>query len=55
MGCGEEAFPNSCATPGWKIFENDLIQKDDRGFKKIVLRQNHTRILQTSLFCLQAW
>jgi hypothetical protein len=55
MGCGEETFLNSCATPGWKICENDLIQKDDRGFKKIVLKRNHTRILQTSLFCLQAW
>jgi hypothetical protein len=55
MSCGEEIIPISCATPGWKLCENDLIQKDDRGFKKIVLRRNHTRILQTSLFCLQAW
>jgi hypothetical protein len=36
MGCGEETFLNSRATPGWKICENDLIQKDDRVFKKIV-------------------
>jgi len=55
MGCGEEDIPNSGKTPGWKISSNDVIEKDGRGFKKLLLRRNHPRILQSSLFCLQSW
>ena len=48
-------MPNSGKTPGWKISKNDVIEKDGRGFKKLFLRRNHPRILQSSLFCLQSW
>jgi len=41
MGCGEEDIPNSGKTPGWKISSNDVIEKDGRGFKKLLLRRNH--------------
>jgi hypothetical protein len=55
MGCGEEEFPMSCKAPGWKISTEDTIEKDGRGFQKLVLKRNNSRILQPSLFCLQTW
>jgi hypothetical protein len=33
----------------------DIIIEDLRGFKKLSLKRNHPRLLQTSLYCLQAW
>jgi len=55
MGCGEEDISRSGRTPGWPISKDDLIIEDCRGFKKLSLRRNHPRLLQTSLHCLQSW
>ena len=55
MGCGEEYPAASGKTPGWEITSKDLIVEDLRGFKKLSLKRNHPRLLQTSLYCLQAW
>jgi len=55
MGCGKEIAPGTSRTPGWKIKNKDEIEKDTRGFNKISLRRNHNKLLQTSLYCLQAW
>jgi len=55
MGCGKEIAPGTSRTPGWKIKNKDEIEKDTQGFNKISLRQNHNKLLQTSLYCLQAW
>ena len=55
MGCGEEEIAMEGKTPGWPITEEDLIVEDCRGFKKLSLRRNHPRLLQTSLHCLQSW
>jgi hypothetical protein len=42
-------------TPGWPITEEDFIVEYCRGFKKLSLRRNHPRLLQTSLHFLQSW
>jgi hypothetical protein len=55
MGCGEEYPAASGKTPGWEITSKDLIIEVLRGFKKLSLKRNHPRLLQTSLYCLQAW
>lgn len=55
MGCGKEIAPGTSKTPGWNIKNKDEIEKDARGFNKISLRRNNNRLLQTSLYCLQAW
>jgi len=55
MGRGKEIAPGTSKTPGWKIKNKDGIEKDTRGCNKISLRRNHNRLLQTSLYCLQAW
>jgi hypothetical protein len=55
MGCGKENIYGSCITPGWKLKQDDIIEKDVRGFDKISLKRNNERLLQTSLYCLQAW
>ena len=55
MGCGEEYPAASGKTPGWEITSKDIIIEDLRGFKKLSLKRNHPRLLQTSLYCLQAW
>ncbi len=55
MGCGKEVSPNMSKTPGWKITNADEFEKDTRGFNKMLLRRNHNKLLQTSLYCLQTW
>ncbi len=55
MGCGKEIAPGTSKTPGWNIKNKDEIEKDARGFNKISLRRKNNRLLQTSLYCLQAW
>jgi hypothetical protein len=55
MGCGKESKPNNCDTPGWKIRDSDSIENDIRGFKKIFLKRNHPKFIQTSLHCVQSW
>ncbi len=55
MGCGKEIAPSTSKTPGWSIKNKDEIEKDARGLNKISLKRNNNRLLQTSLYCLQAW
>jgi len=55
MGCGEEYPAASGKTPGWEITSKDVIVEYLCGFKKLSLKRNHPRLLQTSLYCLQAW
>jgi len=55
MGCGKEIAPGTSKSPGWKIKSKDEIEKDARGLNKISLKRNNNRLLQTSLYCLQAW
>ncbi len=55
MGCGKESRPGSCITPGWALRNSDTIDYDTRGFKKLFLKRDHTRLLQKSLNCLQSW
>jgi hypothetical protein len=55
MGCGKEIAPGISRTPGWKIKNKDEIVKDTQRFNKISLRRNHNKLIQTSLYCLQAW
>jgi hypothetical protein len=55
MGCGKENIYGSFITPGWKLKQDDIIEKDVRGFDKISLKRNNERLLQTSLYFLQAW
>jgi len=55
MGCGFKSSPFSTEPPGWTLQETDTIEHDQRGFKKLCLKRNHPRLLQSSLFCLQSW
>jgi hypothetical protein len=55
MGCGFESKAGKLDTPGWKLRKLDTIDNDTRGFKKLFLKRNHPRLLQTSLHCLQSW
>jgi hypothetical protein len=54
-GGGVQTSPGSYNTPGWKTQNVDTIEKDKRGFDKIMLKRNNNRVLQSSLYCLQAW
>ena len=55
MGCGNESKPGTGNTPGWPLQEHDEIVNDPRGFKKLTLSRNNSRLTQTSLSCLQSW
>jgi hypothetical protein len=55
MGCGNESKPGSSNTPGWPLQAEDEIVNDPRGFKKLTLSRNNSRLTQTSLSCLQSW
>ena len=55
MGCGKESKPNKCDTPGWKLRDAGSIDNDIRGFKKMFLKRNHPKFIQTSLDCVQRW
>jgi hypothetical protein len=55
VGCGTEIKPLSAITPGWPIQDSDTIDKDARGFKKLCLKRNNSRLTQSSLYCLQSW
>jgi len=55
MGCGKESKPNKCDTPGWKLRDSDTIDNDIRGFKRMFLKRNHPKFIQTSLHCVQSW
>ena len=55
MGCGSESKPGTNKTPGWPLQVEDEIVKDPRGFKKLALSRNNSRLTQTSLSCLQSW
>jgi hypothetical protein len=50
MGCGKETRPEKCNTPGWKLRNYDTIDNDIRGFKKMFLKRNHPKLIQTSLY-----
>jgi hypothetical protein len=41
--------------PGWKLRDADMIDNDIRGFKKMFLKRNHPKFIQTSLHCVQSW
>jgi hypothetical protein len=55
MGCGNEKNLGTGDTPGWPLQDKDEIVDDPRGFKKLCLRRNNSRLTQTSLYCLQSW
>jgi len=55
MGCGTKEHPGRYDTPGWKLQNIDTIEKDKRGFNKITLKRKNNKLLQSSLYCLQAW
>ena len=54
-GCGYEQTPGTCDTPGFPINEINVIKKDDKGTKKLYLKRDHTRMIQTSMKTLQSW
>jgi len=47
MGCGNESKPGSSNTPGWPLQAKDEIVNDPRGFKKLTLSRNNSRLTQT--------
>lgn len=55
MGCGSESKVGSCNTPGWKLIQQDSIENDFKGVKRLFLKRNHPTFVQTSLYCLQSW
>jgi hypothetical protein len=48
MGCGFESKLGNCDTSGWKIIQQDKIENDFKGIKKLFLKRNHSYFLQTS-------
>jgi len=55
MGCGYESKSGTCDTPGWKLINQDMIDNDFKGIKRLFLKRNHPNFVQTSLYCLQSW
>ena len=54
-GCGQEATPNKCDTPGFPLTNKPEIKHDHRRAQKLYLPRNHSRITQTSEVLLQSW
>jgi len=54
-GCGYEATEGKCDTPGFQLQENHKIKKDINGTKRILLKRDDTKIIQTSTKTLQSW
>jgi hypothetical protein len=54
-GCGYEQTEGMCDTPGFPIQETNIIKLDCKGTKKLLLRRNNKRMIQTSVKVLQSW
>jgi len=54
-GCGYEKSEGACDTPGFQVQEVNMIKKDDKGIKKLLLKRNHCKMMQTSIKSLQSW
>lgn len=54
-GCGIEQTVNSCDTPGFKLCDNTSISTDRNGLKRLMLKRNMTRMVQSSTKVLQSW
>ena len=54
-GCGFERTEGKCDTPGFEITVVNMIKKDDKGTKKLLLKRNNERMIQTSMKTLQSW
>jgi len=54
-GCGYEKTVGQCDTPGFPTQQKNVIKKDDKGTKKLLLKRNNSRIIQSSIKILQSW
>jgi len=54
-GCGYEQTEGKCDTEGFPVRKDDIIKRDDKGTKRLLLKRNNNRMIQTSLTTLQSW
>ena len=54
-GCGYELTEGVCDTPGFPLQDINIIKHDTKGTKKLFLKRNNSRMIQTSLKTLQSW
>ena len=54
-GCGYEKTEGKCDTQGFPEQTVHVIKRDDKGTKRLLLRRNNNRIIQTSTTTLQSW
>ena len=54
-GCGYEKTEGKCDTEGFPEIKNDIIKRDDKGTKRLLLKRNDKRMIQTSMTTLQSW
>ncbi len=63
MGCSTEFEAGKYVTPGSKLQDNDTIENDSRGLKRMFSIKRFKKCFktqplvskQTSLYCLQSW
>lgn len=54
-GAGQEATPGCGDTPGFTLRDEPTIIHDKRGFRRVELQRNNSRVVQSSLDMLQSW
>lgn len=54
-GAGTEKTEGKADTPGFEVRDVSTIVRDSRGFRKVLLKRNHQRVVQTSTDMVQSW
>jgi hypothetical protein len=54
-GAGKEETEGKADTPGFELRDDATIVRDTRGFRKVLLKRNHQRVVQTSTDMVQSW
>ena len=54
-GAGYESDPGMSNTPGFPLQDKHCLEKTSGNFKKLLLKRNHPRMVQTSTDMLRSW
>ena len=54
-GCGMEATPGKCDTPGFALADTPSIRYDHKRTQKLYMPRNNSRVNQTSVDLLRSW